>query len=188
MQSLKIFFKRYWFKVLLIAGYLLLLFLVIPIQEKEYVDADKEKIEDYARNSVMIIGGILALLASVFGIRNAKGFSGVLSVIGGGVSIFVLILLCMKPFFVSGYYLINKLYVREKVEKRYMFVKYQQGERYWLLKESNTGDLLSSLDFPISADFSNKNDSDTVRIRFTKGLLGVSHSPEILPQISRSSK
>ncbi len=180
MQSIKTFFKQYWFNLLLLSCYALLVFFIIPSQEQSYIDADKERIENYASTTVIIIGGLLAILVIIFGIRSAKGFEKVFSVLGGGIAIFVLVLLCVKPLFISTYFLVNKLYAREQVEKKYTFVKYQQGETYWLLKDGATSEVLSSLDYPYETNLAKYKNSDTVRIKFKRGLLGVNHSPEVI--------
>ena len=173
------FIKKYWLNLAIGMILLVLIFYIIPAQEKSYLEAESSAIRKKANWILIWTEGVLFsifIILALRGLKSSKEFFWLL----------LNLLLLALPFFflftsvfLSAAYFLNKLSGKETVEKVYRVSYVDNKEKYLRLwdndsKESGRADQLLT---------ENANGQlkpgDTVVVSFKKGLLGFNFDPRI---------
>ena len=171
------FLKKYWLILIVSLILLLVVFYLIPYQEKSYLSSDLHAIKKKSR--LFLLWTELILFGSVFilALRNLKTFKEFLNIVFGIILLALPFFFVFDSIFLSGTYFLNQLSAGKPVSKVYSVVFVDDTIHYLYLREVNTKESILANELLSSDNGLKLRVKDTIIITFKKGLLGFNFDP-----------
>ena len=172
---MKTLLSKYWLQLLFVIAGSLLFAVLIPNEEKSYLNTEVFAIRKKSNFIVIIV--ILILLAIIFiaSIKHIKTSRQFLNFFLGIISLGLLFYLVLRPIFLFGGLALNKVSVKGTIENHYRVM--HTDSNILELKNLRTGktELIEQIIHENEKYLIKQN--DTLIINFKKGLLGFNFDP-----------
>jgi len=181
-KYVKGYFKKNWFRLILILIFFISLFYINPVQKELYLKEDFELLKTKSNLisvCILIIGLVVILYFTLRGVANLKEAGNVLF---GVTWISISLYIVLHTIVLSLTLLLNRVFVLNKVEKKYgiaFFLETPKHNHTAVIYDFATKESLLFENITGIGKLKNRNVKDTVILSFDKGLLGFKFNPEV---------
>jgi len=172
---MKTFLKKYWVHFLLLIASSLLFLILIPNEEKSYLDTEVQAIRKIS--GLILISIILILLGVIFisAFKHLKSFKQFLNFIPGILFLGIVFFLILSPIFLFAAFSLNKFSAKELVERKYKVI--HTDTNYLELQNLQSGKVERIEQIVQENEKYIINKDDTLILSFKKGLFGFEFDP-----------
>jgi hypothetical protein len=168
------------FSIIFLLVLAVLLFWIMPLQEKLYLDPDYKLIKKKASTFNLWFIGIAIAAVLIFSIKAVKKINQAGNVLLFVFAMAVTLLMFLNTVTLALFLLVNRIDLGRSVDKKYLASYLAGAEKPTpLLHDIKTTDIVPLENLKGAEKLTNYQVGDTVVISFRKGLLGVGFSPEI---------
>lgn len=174
------FIKKYWLAILLFAVFTVLIWLIIPYQERNYLQPDIDKIKE--KSNVVLIWTELILFGSTFiylFIKNLRSLEKMVVITFNVIMLSLAAFLSFNLIFLSATLFLNGFSKGETIDKKYSVAYINDDKNNLLLWDMNANIAIQSNGIILPDDIKKLKLKDTVIVSFKKGLLGFNSEPRV---------
>ncbi|MBA4197573.1 MAG: hypothetical protein C0459_08465 [Chitinophaga sp.] len=173
------FIKRYWLNILLLAILNILIWLIIPYQERKYLQPDIDSIKEKS-NLILILTEVILFGSTLifFTVKNFKSPKKILFSIFNIAMLSLAVFLFFTSIFLAGTLFLNSLSKNQIVDKKYSIIYIDSNKTDLLLWDITENLSVQNHGVISTKHLKNINLNDTIILTFKKGLLGVNFDPK----------